>query len=118
MEKIKKAAFGRIWSKDRHQPTMIGETERTHKASLKVYVVTALPSKNLMVSLRTHELARSRRPRRVSGTRVRMIIGFEQTLRRHMRVNLGRGETAMAEQLLDAAQVRAVIEQMRGETVP
>ena len=35
-----------------------------------------------------------------------------------MRVNLRRADVRVAEQFLDHAQVRAVLEQMRGEAVP
>ena len=38
--------------------------------------------------------------------------------RRHMRVNLRRAEAAVAEQFLDAADVRAGIEQVGGERMP
>ena len=52
------------------------------------------------------------------GARMRVGVGFLQTLDGHVRVNLRRGKTGVSEQGLDAAEVRAVIEQMGGETVP
>ncbi len=40
-------------------------------------------------------------------------VGFLQTLRRDVRVNLGRGQARVTEQFLHAAQVRTGVEQMR-----
>ena len=44
---------------------------------------------------------------------MRSIVGFFQSFRRNVSVNLGRREVGMAEQFLDAPQIRAGIEQMR-----
>ena len=43
--------------------------------------------------------------------------GFEPILV-HVRVNLGRGNVGVTQHFLDDAQVGAVTEKMRGETVP
>src|SRR3989338_146292 len=47
-----------------------------------------------------------------------LVVNLLQPLRRDVRVDLRRGQTRMAEQLLDAAQIRTVLQQVRGETVP
>jgi len=52
------------------------------------------------------------------GARMRVGVVFLQTLDGHVRVNLRRGKTGVSEQSLDAAKIGAVIEKMRGETVP
>ena len=49
---------------------------------------------------------------------MRVGVGFLQALDGDVRVDLRRREAGVAEQRLHAAQVRAAIEQMRGETVP
>lgn len=48
---------------------------------------------------------------------MRVGVSFLQALDRHMRVNLRRGETRVTEQRLNAAQVRAAIEQVSSEAV-
>src|SRR5437763_10265484 len=48
---------------------------------------------------------------------MRVCVGFLQTLDRHVRINLGSGKARVTEQRLDAAQVRAAIEQVGGKTV-
>ncbi len=49
---------------------------------------------------------------------MRVVVGALQSLDRDVRVNLRRGKTGVAQQSLHAAQVRAAIEHVRGETVP
>ncbi len=48
---------------------------------------------------------------------MRSIIHFFQPLRRHVRVDLRGRETGVSEQLLDAAKVSTVIQEVRRETV-
>lgn len=48
---------------------------------------------------------------------MRGIVGFLQTLSRDVGIDLRRGEVRVAEQLLDAAQIRAGVEQMGGITM-
>ena len=47
-----------------------------------------------------------------------VAVGGRQATGRHVRVDLGRREVLVAEQLLDDAQVRAAVEQVRREGVP
>ncbi len=49
---------------------------------------------------------------------MRGVVGFLQTLRRDVRVNLSRGQARVTEQFLHAAQVRTGVEQMRRVPVP
>ena len=49
---------------------------------------------------------------------MRVGVSLFQTFDRHVRVNLRRGKTRVAEQRLHAAQIRAAIEHVRSETVP
>ncbi len=49
--------------------------------------------------------------------RMRVRVGFLQTLDRHVGVDLRRREAGVTKQRLHAAQVRAAIEQVRGKTV-
>ena len=44
---------------------------------------------------------------------MRGVVGFLQTLRRDVRVNLSRGQARVPKQFLHAAQVRTGVEQMR-----
>src|SRR5204863_8503400 len=53
-----------------------------------------------------------------SGTGVSLVIAVAQALGRHMSVDLGSSKVAMPQQLLDAANVGAGVEQVGGETVP
>ena len=49
---------------------------------------------------------------------VSILIDVEQSFLGYMGINLGGGQVAMAEQLLDAPQVGAAVEQVGGEAVP
>src|SRR5947208_5008558 len=49
---------------------------------------------------------------------MRALVDLDESLRRYVRVPLRGGERGVAEQLLDAAQVGAHVEKMRGEAVP
>src|SRR6266850_3462313 len=51
----------------------------------------------------------------VSGTRVGLAIGLQETLGGDVGVALRGGEGGVAEQLLDGAQVRPGVEEVRGE---
>ena len=53
-----------------------------------------------------------------SGSGVRLLIRCPQPLDADMRVDLGRRERSVTEQLLDAPEVRAALEQVRGGRVP
>ena len=46
------------------------------------------------------------------------IVNLAQTISRHVRINLRRGDGRMPEQFLNNPQVSAVFEQVRGKTVP
>ncbi len=46
------------------------------------------------------------------------FVDFAQAVLGHMGVDLGGGQVAVTKQQLHHAQVRAMIEQMRGEGVP
>lgn len=46
-----------------------------------------------------------------------LFVGFSQTGRADVRVDLSRHETLVAEQLLNAAYIGTAIEQMRGKTM-
>ena len=48
---------------------------------------------------------------------MRVRIGFLQPFDGHVRVNLCRGKTGVAEQRLNAAQISAAIEQVRREAM-
>lgn len=48
---------------------------------------------------------------------MRLVVGALQSLKGHMGINLCRRKVGVAEQFLHTAQIRARIEQMRGETV-
>ena len=48
---------------------------------------------------------------------MRGVVGLFEALDRNMGVNLRRDQMRMAEQFLDAAQIRAAIQQVRGVTV-
>src|SRR4051794_14205898 len=50
-----------------------------------------------------------------TGSRVRSVVDFDHLLRGDLRVALRGGKILVAEQLLNRAQVRAGIEQMRRE---
>ena len=56
------------------------------------------------------------RPR--AGSRVGGVIGAHELGRADVRVALGGGQPAVAQELLDHAEVRAAIEEMGGEGVP
>jgi hypothetical protein len=47
-----------------------------------------------------------------------LIIGIDQTLLRHMGVDLRGRQAPMSEQVLDAPEVGAAIEEVGGEAVP
>ena len=49
---------------------------------------------------------------------MRGVVGFLEAFGGEMRVDLGRDEMRMAQQFLDAAQIRSGIQQVRGVTVP
>ena len=53
-----------------------------------------------------------------SGARMRPCVDLPDALARQVRVQLRGGDAGMAQQLLDHAQVRAALEQVRGETMP
>ena len=65
-------------------------------------------------------LPRSRRlsPGRAARPRVRGLVRGAEASRRHVRVDLRRGQALVPEQLLDDAQVRPAVEEVRGERVP
>ena len=46
---------------------------------------------------------------------MRLVVNLDQFFHRNMGVNLRRGETSVAEQLLDVAKIGAAVQQMRGE---
>jgi len=48
---------------------------------------------------------------------MRLIVGLLEPIGRHVGVNLCRREAGMPEEGLQAAEVRAVVEQMSGEAV-
>ena len=49
---------------------------------------------------------------------MRVRVCFFEPLDGHVRIDLRRGKTSMAEQRLNAPQIGAAIEHMRSETVP
>ena len=51
-------------------------------------------------------------------TRMESSMHLAQPISRHVRINLRRADTGVAEQFLNHAQVRSVIQQVRGKTVP
>src|SRR3954451_5621218 len=51
------------------------------------------------------------------SARMSLIVGLFQPFRREMRINLGRNEMSMAQELLNASKVRPGIEQVSGITV-
>ena len=51
------------------------------------------------------------------GTRMRLVVRRLQPLRRQVRVDLRRAQRLVAQQLLNRAQVRAVLQKVRGEGV-
>src|SRR5439155_19769596 len=53
-----------------------------------------------------------------SSARMKFAVNFAQPVSSHVRVNLRRRDAHVTEQFLNHAQVRAVIEQVCGETVP
>ena len=53
-----------------------------------------------------------------SGPRVRLAERLLESLVRHMRVDLGRGQRRVTEHLLNAAEVGAALEQVGGHRVP
>src|SRR5438874_2097951 len=53
-----------------------------------------------------------------SGPRVGLLIAVLQPGGGHVRVDLGRAQAAVAKQFLHAADIRAAVEQVRGEAVP
>ena len=65
------------------------------------------------------EAARSEpKPRRASGLRMEFLIDRFQVLLNDLRVNLCRGNVAVAEHLLNGFEIRAVFQQMRRKAVP
>src|SRR5712692_11046616 len=52
-----------------------------------------------------------------SRSRVRTVVGPHQVVEVHVSVPLGGRQARMAEQLLDGAQVRSLIQEMGGEAV-
>src|SRR6266705_516867 len=69
-------------------------------------------------SLRKHRIVVERKimgSLLVMRPRVRLVVGLHQTVERHVRVALGRGQRGMAEQLLDRAQVRAAVQEVGRE---
>ena len=56
--------------------------------------------------------------RAASGSGVRTVIARPQPLDAHMRVDLGRCERSVTEQLLNAAEVGTALEQVGGRAVP
>src|SRR5205085_4972127 len=50
--------------------------------------------------------------------RVCVVVHFPQLFPGHVGVNLRGGETGVPEQLLNRAQVRAILQEVRGEAVP
>src|SRR5437588_6673875 len=69
-------------------------------------------------STRSNRKAVRRRARANSGARMRFGVRFLQALDGDVRVNLRRRQARVSKQRLDAAQVRAAIEQVSGEAVP
>src|SRR5690349_18267936 len=51
------------------------------------------------------------------GARVRVVVNLFDAVGRQMSVDLGGGEGLVAQQLLNAAEVRAVVQEVRGEAV-
>ena len=49
---------------------------------------------------------------------MKFFVNFAQAVSRDVRVNFRRADVRMAEQFLDHAQIRAVLQQMRREAVP
>ena len=47
-----------------------------------------------------------------------VVVDVSHSLRRQVRVHLGRGQGLVAQKLLDTAQVGAVVQQVGGEAVP
>ena len=52
------------------------------------------------------------------GARMRLIVHFEQLIHCEMGILLRRVERRVAQQFLNHSQIRAFIEQVRGERVP
>src|SRR5687768_3230349 len=88
---------------------------------------TAMPALAWVAKVRTAMAARVRIGRRYNGTgrtimpqpwsrpRMELLVHFLQTSPRHMRVDLRRRDIRVPEHHLHAAQIGAVLEQMRGE---
>jgi len=53
-----------------------------------------------------------------SRARMKFSVNVTQPVSRHVRINFGRADICVAEQFLDHAQIRAMLQQVRGETVP
>src|SRR5690606_6538591 len=51
------------------------------------------------------------------GAGMGRVVGFLHPLGRQVRINLGRTEALVTQQLLDASQVRTIVQQVRGEAV-
>src|SRR4030095_4676016 len=49
---------------------------------------------------------------------MKFLMHLAQPISRHLRINLGRADAGMTEQFLNDSQVRPVLQQMRGKTVP
>ena len=49
---------------------------------------------------------------------MRLLVGLSHTLGREVRVHLGRRQRLVSQQLLHRPEVRAVVQQVRGEAVP
>src|SRR5579871_6380127 len=55
---------------------------------------------------------------RLFGSRVSLVVVVLEAVGRHMGVNLCVRQAAMSQEFLDAADVGAAVEQMRGKAVP
>src|SRR5262245_44020565 len=49
---------------------------------------------------------------------MKLLMHLAQPISHHVRINLGRADAGMSEQLLNHPQVRVVVQQMRGKTWP
>ena len=51
------------------------------------------------------------------GTRMKFSVDVQQAIARHVGINLRGADIRVAEQFLNHAQIRAMLQQMRGKTV-
>ena len=89
--------------------------DRRNLSSRSAASIPTIPTPSRYCAICSRAKNCSRDPLRA---RMRVGIGFLQTFDRDVRVNLRCRQTGVTEQRLDAAQIRAAIEHMSGETVP